>query len=145
MNRQLKAILAVAVIILSAWWIWRQSAGPSVQTDLTVYTGIGEVTAEQTLKAINNKGQVAVFVFKGTDDNNPPMKTILKSFNSAIGKASGVHVAPLEKLTMGGGAEGGAAGQELSAGRHLRASCCRPAPGRPWLGASSGRRSTAPG
>jgi hypothetical protein len=106
MNKQLTAILAVVVIIGSVFWIYRQQAGPQMRSNVTVFRGLGEVVAEQTLKAINNRGQVVVWLFKHTDENNPAMEAILKALNDALKKAPNVKLLPNEKVMMASGGEG---------------------------------------
>ena len=106
MNKQLTAILAVAIIIGSVFFIYRQQAGPQMRSNVTVFRGLGEVVAEQTLKAVNNRGQVVIWMFKHTDENNPAMEAILKSLTESLKKAPNVKLLPSEKVTINTAGEG---------------------------------------
>lgn len=98
MKKPLVALIALLVIGVSVYSIMRQSSGPQTKSDLKAFVGMGEVAADQAIKAANNHGQVAIWMYENADTTSPAMKTLLKSLTDTLKKASGIRLGTTEKI-----------------------------------------------
>lgn len=102
-------LAAVAMAAAAASYYFIRSAGaPGI--DLDPYAGVGTVTAEETVKLLQGKGQILV-IFRDTGaDKNPVIEAQLKALRRTLTKHPGVNVAsegigvaPMMMMATGGG------------------------------------------
>jgi len=111
MDRQtrdvLVASLAVGAVAVSLYFAF---AGRSPRIDLNPYEALGAVTAEETAKLLNNKGQVLVLARDTGPDKNPSVEAELKAFRQTLKKHAGLSqvtekilAPPMLMMATGGG------------------------------------------
>ena len=111
MDRQtrdvLVASLAVGAVAVSLYFAF---AGRSPRIDLNPYEALGAVTAEETAKLLNNKGQVLVLARDTGPDKNPSVEAELKAFRQTLKKHAGLSqvterflATPMLMMATGGG------------------------------------------
>jgi len=111
MNKRTRDIvvgsLAAGVAALSLYFTF---AGRSPKVDLSPYSVLGAVTAEETAKLLGNKGQVLVIARDTGADKNPSVESELAAFQRTLKKHAGLSqiterfvATPMLMMATGGG------------------------------------------
>lgn len=103
----LVASLATGAAAASLYFV---AAGRAPKIDLNPYEALGAVTAEETAKLLNNKGQVLVMARDTGADKNPSVEAELKAFRQTLKKHTGISLVterilatPVMMMATGGG------------------------------------------
>lgn len=101
MQKQIKILIALAVITLSIWFIARQPRAPKSLTTQSLYDTMSEVVAEEIVRAAPQGGEVVIWMYDGADVN-PVLKLVLHNLPAALAKSTNLRLAGIEKLPVSG-------------------------------------------
>ncbi|MDD2710959.1 MAG: hypothetical protein PHV34_23525 [Verrucomicrobiae bacterium] len=101
-NKPVVTVVSILLIIASLTSIYfTQCSGTGTpKLDLTPYQTMGEVTAQETSKMLENKGQIVLMTMDLQKQPNVVIDASLKSFQEAI-KKTGVAVKAIEAYSPG--------------------------------------------
>jgi len=98
MNKQaFLAVALVAVIIGMVGWLSVNFSDRKLDVD--VYSALGSVTAEETAKLLENKGEV-VLISWGSNQRMPVADAQINAFSASIKKYGGIRIAASEKVNF---------------------------------------------
>jgi len=99
MNKQIfqTAALLVAIIGVIGWLCFVNFGGPKM--DLNIYTALGTITAEETARLIENKGEVVVISW-GSGQRMPVADAQVKAFSETLKKYKEIQIAAPEKINF---------------------------------------------
>jgi hypothetical protein len=111
MNKQTKDIVVVSLAAGAvAVWLYFTLAGRSPKIDLSPYSALGAVTAEETAKLLGNKGRVLVIARDTGADKSPSVESELAAFQRTLQKHAGLSqvterflATPMLMMATGGG------------------------------------------
>ncbi len=110
-TKPLVAVIAVLAILGAVTFLYLSWPGRPPRIQLDSYQALGEVAAEETVRLINQNGQVVVIAPDNRTAANPAEAAQLKAFSRALKKQRGVSIeavetfslAPMERMALGGG------------------------------------------
>ncbi len=97
-HRKPVVVLVVLVLLIAGYFIWRTFRAPDTKFNQPLFVGSGQVVAEETVKAVNDRGRVVAVIGADQLQEDAPQHTQWQTFRKELQKHSAITLAATETI-----------------------------------------------